>query len=480
MICDDNRQYLDELAKNGDMVRVEQEVDWDLEAGAIVRRVCETGSPVPLFENIKGYPGFRMSGALLSSYNRLAVALGLDFNTPIPEIGKAYTERTQGEPIPPVFVDNKNAPCKENILLGGDVDLFNLPIPMVHDGDGGRYAGTWHLVVAKHPDSGDINWGMYRLMVHDRRTMTGLVLPFSDMGKMFFGRCEPQNEALPFAVAIGPDPLSAMASSAPASIPEDQFVGMLRGKPVEMVKCETVDLEVPAHSEIIIEGHLVPNARLDEGPFGEYVGYRTSPRDKRMVYRVNCITYRNNAIMTMANMGMPTDEGQLLRSFSMALEMERLLRSQGIPITGVYMYPESTHHLVVVGVKPAYANIATQIANLVFGSKLSPWFYYVLVVEEDIDIYNWAEVMHAFATRCHPVTGIRVYEHGLASPVTPFLTTEDRLMLKGAQVLFDCTFPVHWDAKIDRPRLMSFRTGYPEDIIKRVEENWTAYGYNEL
>ena len=441
MICDDNREYLDALAKYGDMVRIEQEVDWDLEAGAIVRRVCETGSPVPLFEKVKDYPGCRMSGALLSTYNRLAVALGLDFNTPIPEIGKEYIKRTESEPIPPRILDKKDAPCKENILMGDDADLFSLPIPMVHDGDGGRYVGTWHFVVAKDPETAVLNWGMYRLMVHDRRTMAGLVLPFSDMGKMFYGKCEPKNESLPFAAVIGPDPLSAMASSAPASIPEDLFAGMLRGKPVDLVKCETVDLEVPAHAEIIIEGELIPNVKIDEGPFGEYVGYRTSPREGRNVYRVNCITYRNNPILTMANMGMPTDEGQLLRSFSLGLEMDRLLRSQGIPITGVYMYPESTHHLVVIGVKPTYANVATQIANLVFGSKLSPWFYYVFVVEDDIDIYNWAEVMHTFSTRCHPVTGIRVYAHGLASPVTTFLEPEDRKLGKGAQVLFDCTFP---------------------------------------
>jgi 4-hydroxy-3-polyprenylbenzoate decarboxylase len=479
MIFEDNREYLEALGKYGDMVRIEQEVDWDLEAGAIVRRVCETQAPVPFFQNIKDYPGFRMSGALLSTYNRLAVALGLDFDTPIPEIGRVYIERTAGEPIPPVLIDKKNAPCKENVLLGEDADLFKLPIPMVHEGDGGRYVGTWHFVVAKDPENGELNWGMYRLMAHDRKTMAGLVLPFSDMGKMFFGRCEPNNRPLPFAAVIGPDPLSAMASSAPAAIPEDLFCGMLRGKPVEMVKCETVDLEVPAHAEIIIEGDLIPNVKIEEGPFGEYVGYRTSPREKRSVFRIKCITYRNNPILTMANMGMPTDEGQLLRSFSLSLEMDKLLRSQGIPITGVYMYPESTHHLVVVGVKPAYTNIATQIANLVFGSKLSPWFYYVVVVEDDVDIYNWAAVMHTFSTRCHPATGIRIYEQGLASPITTFLEPEDRKLGRGAQVLFDCTFPIHWDKQTERPRLISFNTAYPEEIKERVMKNWTNYGYDK-
>ena len=480
MAFEDNREYLAALEKVGDCVRIKQEVDWDLEAGAIVRRVCETSSPIPLMENIKDYPGFRLAGGILSTYNRMAVALGMDYDTPLPEIGKEYLRLTSGNPVPPIIVDKADAPCKENILMGDDVDLFKLPIPLVHEGDGGRYVGTWHFIVAKDPDTADINWGMYRLMAHDRNTMSGLILPFSDMGKMFYGKCEPKNEGLPFACVIGPDPLAAMASSAPAAIPEDAFAGMLRGgKPMKMVKCETCDLEVPATAEIIIEGVVIPNVKTEEGPFGEYVGYRTSPRDRRNTYRVKCITYRNNPIFTMSNMGMPMDEGQILRSFSLCLECEKLLRSQGIPITGVYMYPQSTHHLVVVGVKPTYANIATQIGNLLFGSKAGAWFYYVVVVEDDIDIYNWAEVMHAFSTRCHPAKGIRIHEYGLASPVTPYLEQIDRVRGNGAQVTFDCTFPVHWDPLVDRPRLMSFKTGYPEDIKQKVLSNWNNYGFKK-
>ena len=203
---------------------------------------------------------------------------------------------------------------------------------------------------------------------------------------------------MPFATVISPDPLSAIASCAPTPLPEDEFTSMLMGEPVEVVKCETSDLYVPAHAEIIIEGVMLPNVMIEEAPFGEYTGYRTSPREKRTVYRVKAITMRKKPIMAVSNMGVPTDEGQLLRSFSLGLEMEKLLRDQGIPITGVYMLPESTHHLVVVGVKPIYANIATQIAQLVFGSKLGPWFHMVIVVDDKTDIYNKDEIIHALCT----------------------------------------------------------------------------------
>lgn len=474
----DNREFIKALKKSGDLVTVEQEVDWDLELGAIVRRVCEKKLPSPYFKSITDYPGFEALGAPLATYRRLAIAMGMSPGSSIPEIADEYVKRTTSDPIHPVVVDRKDAPCKENILTGDDADLFRLPGPMVHDGDGGRYLATWHFVVSKDPDTQDINWGMYRIMVFDEKTMVGPVLPFSDMGKMFHGKYAPKNKPMPFAVVIACDPLSGMAACAPSPIPEDQFAGMLMGEPVEVVRCETCDLEVPAYAEIIIEGEVIPNVEIEEAPFGEYTGYRTSPREPRTVYRVKTITHRNNAILTVSNMGVPTDEGQLLRSFSLGLEMRKLLESQGIPITGVYMLPESTHHMVVVGVRPAYSNIASQIANLIYGSKLSPWFHMVVVVDEETDIYNKDDIIHALSTKCHPARGIRIYEHGVGTPLNPYASPEERIWSRGAKVLFDCTFPLDWP-KSDLPIKVAFNTIYPQEIQEKVLANWKNYGFQE-
>jgi len=223
---------------------------------------------------------------------------------------------------------------------------------------------------------------------------------------------------------------------------------------------------------------VIPNLMIEEAPFGEYTGYRTSPREPRTVYRVKAITYRNNPIITVSNMGIPTDEGQLLRSFSLGLEMRKLLESQGIPITGVYMLPESTHHMVVVGVRQAYANIASQIANLIYGSKLAPWFHMVIVVDEDTDIYSKDEVIHALSTKCHPSTGIRIYHDHVGTPLNPFAPPEDRPYGKGAKVLFDCLFPLDWP-KSDLPIKVAFNTMYPKEIQEKVLANWNNYGFNE-
>jgi phenylphosphate carboxylase alpha subunit len=474
----DNREFIKMLKASGDMVTVEQEVDWDLEMGAIVRRVCEQQLPSPYFKKITDYPQFEAFGAPMATYRRLAIGMGIDPKSTIPEVAAEYVKRTKEKPIPPVVLDRKDAPCKENILLGKDADLFYLPGPMVHDGDGGRYLATWHFVVSKDPETLAINWGMYRMMVFDEKTMVGPVLPFSDMGKMFYGKYVPKNKPMPFAAVLSADPMSSLASCAPSPIPEDQFAGMLMGEPVELVKCETCDLEVPAHAEIIIEGEVIPNIQIEEAPFGEYTGYRTSPREPRTVYRVKAITHRNNPIMMMSNMGVPTDEGQLLRSFSLGLEMHKLLESQGIPITGVYMLPESTHHMVVVGVRPAYSNIASQIANLIFGSKLSPWFHIVIVVDEETDIYSKDDVIHALSTKCHPARGIQIYENHVGTPLNPYASPAERKMSRGAKVVFDCTFPLDWP-KSDLPIKVAFGTMYPKEIQEKVLANWKNYGYQD-
>jgi 4-hydroxy-3-polyprenylbenzoate decarboxylase len=474
----DNREYIEALRKSGDLVDITEEVDWDLELGAIVRRVCEKKGPAPFFHKIKDYPGFKAFGAPIATWRRLAVVLGLSPEASIPDIVEEWRRRTSGPVYKPEIVEKKDAPCKEVIILGDEVDVFELPAPMVHDGDGGRYIGTWHFVVARDEETGFVNWGMYRLAIFDEKTLVGPVLPFSDMGRIFYRKYEPFNKPLPVAIVIGPDPLSALASLAPTPLPEPEFVGQLMGEPVKLVKCETCDLYVPATAEIVLEGELLPNVRLEEAPFGEYTGYRTSPREKRNVYRIKAITMRKDAIMTVSNMGVPVDEGQLLRSFTLAMDMEQLLRSQGLPVTGVYMWPESTHHLLVIGVKPIYSNIAQQVGSLVLGSKAAPWFHIVVVVDDQTDVYSLDDVIHAICTKWHPVRGTILMREGVGTPLNPFASPEERFAQRAPKVILDCTFPLDWPKSLV-PIKVSFNNVYPEEIQKKVLERWKAYGFKD-
>jgi 4-hydroxy-3-polyprenylbenzoate decarboxylase len=468
-----HRDYLEALEKNGEVVRIEKEVDWNLEAGAITRRCYEIRERSPLFLNIKDYPGFSMHGAPIGNYRRLAIAMGLDPDSSIKDISEEY-ERRMSSPIKPILVSN--GPCKENIMKGDDVDLFKFPAPMVHDGDGGRYIATWHFIITKDIDSDWINWGMYRQMLHNRKYMGGLVLPGQDIGRMY-QKYEKANKPMPFATVIGPDPLSAVASTASAGIGDSEadLAGGLREEPVELVKCETVDLYVPAHAEIIIEGYLLPKVRLEEGPFGEYTGYRTSPRIPRPVYEVTCITYRNNPIVPLANMGTPIDDCDILTSITWKSDAKKALSK--LPVIDVHFPPEAISHMAVVSVHRAYGGIATHVADALWGSKLGYLTPYVVVVDSDVNIYDVGEVIHAIATKCHPVRGIKSRDNSPGHSLVPFLSKEERIYGRSAHALFDCTWPLEWSETDEIPERASFNSIYPKEIQEMILKNWNEYGF---
>ena len=190
MQIEDLRDYLDILEEYREVQRIDAEVDWNLEMGAITRRVYDLGAPAVLFENVKGYPkGFRALGAPLGTskrpghglFARTALAMHMSPTSSAKDIMSSYLTRKE-KPIPPVLI--KTGPCKENIDLGDAVDVLKFPIPLIHGGDGGRYIGTWHTVITKDPDSSWVNWGMYRLMVHDRNTL-GCLFPMQQhIGQM--------------------------------------------------------------------------------------------------------------------------------------------------------------------------------------------------------------------------------------------------------------------------------------------------------
>lgn len=478
MAFKDNREYISALKQAGEVVFIEKEVDWDLEAGAIVRRAQELRTPAPFFLKIKDYPeGYRILGAPYASYRRAAIAMGLDPDVHPSVIIEEFSNRLEN-PIKPIIV--KNGPCQDNVILEDDVDVYKFPAPMIHDGDGGRYISSWHFIVVKDPDSDWVNWGMYRQMIHNHRTLTGLCLPYSDQGRIFYGKYVPKNQPMPFATVIGPDPLCAHMAMSPMGIgvSEVNLAGALRKEPVELVKCITSDLYVPAHAEIIIEGEVLPNALVEEGPFGEFTGYRSGPRMPRSVYRIKAITHRNYPILTMSNMGTPVDDCDIGMSICWSAEIKKLLETQGIQVTGVYCPPEFVAILPIIGIKKQYSNMATQIGNIIYGSKYAgPWIHMIIVVDDDIDPFNLPEVLHAFGTKCHPSRGIRIQEQAVGNPLAPYLSLEERKWSLGAKVVFDCTWPLNWSRENEIPPKVSFNNVYPEDVQQKVIENWESYGY---
>jgi len=482
MAYKDVREYIDVLERHGELQKIKTEVDWDLEAGAILRRCNEESYPAPFFENVKGYPkGYRLCGGLgggtkAKPYRRLALMMELDPDTPMNELMDEYLRRRNIH-IKPVILPT--GPCKENILKGEDADLTKLPAPMIHGGDGGRFMCTWHATIMKDLNSDWVEWGLSRAEILTRKKLGGMLLPFGQLGYIYMGY-EKANKPCPFAIAIGVEPGGMMAafSGVPYFESEPEIAGGFRGEPAELVKCETNDLYVPATSEIVIEGNVMPYERAEEGPFGEFHGYRVSEREERHVYRVECITYRNDPILTFTCMGWPLDESAVCNSFERSANLTKYLKDNGWPVRAAVV-PSYAPNCVIVSTAKPYPQVIFEITNAV-------WSFHstrkeankIIFVDETIDPFDIHEVFHDLIMRVHPLRGIRKIEQGPASPIACDLSVHERHFGIGSSVVFDATTPPDWEFPPIEARFRNTLM-YPQEIQDRVLSKWEEYGFKE-
>jgi 4-hydroxy-3-polyprenylbenzoate decarboxylase len=473
----DMREYLDLLEKEGELVRIKKEVDCNLEVGAIACRAQDLRAPAPLFENIKGYPeGFRLFGNTFGPtrpviQGRVALALGLDKNTPTLEIINEYSRRLE-KPIKPVLVDK--APCKENILSGDEVDLFKLPAPYLHEMDGGRFLGTWHINVIKDPDSDWVNWGTYRHMLLDRDSLGFLAQMPQHGPTIYFQKFEAQDRPMPMAIALGLDPLCNMAAQGmhPAYVSEVDMAGALRKAPVELVKCETCDLEVPAGSEIVLEGEVIAERRK-EGPFAEFTGY-CSRETLGPVFKVKCITFRNAPILPFTCYVKSWNDGGVMSSISISALLTSFLRKAGLPFKAAYTLPHALAAIISTSVP--YPGYIHTLASAIWGAKIGFTRPYLIVVGEDVDVTDAEDVLWCMTTRLHPVSGVRSHQDTACNPLWPFLSRAEKEVRHGSKLLLNATFPANWD-EADRPLVVDFETGWPAEIRRKVIDQWREYGY---
>jgi len=469
----DLRSFLAAIEASGDLVKVDAEVDWDQELSGIGRLACERNGPAFMFNNVKDYsPQWRVVVNPIASWRRLAVMFGLPVDTPVRDLYEAYAAREQ-RLIPPTVV--KDGPCKEVIIPGDRVDLFDLPSQMVHDGDGGRYLGTWDLVVSKDADTDWVNWGMYRFMVHNERLLTGYPRPTSHLGKMLLEGYVPRKRPMPIAIVIGADLPSHLAAASTFRIAgnEADLAGGLGEQSVELVKCETSDLYVPASSELVIEAEIYPDRIAQEGPYGEYPGYRSGEMGTAICARVTAITHRRNPIFTHDTTGF-MDSSAVTTSISGAVAIRRRLEKHGVPVVNVYVPPEGGVHLVIVSVRRGGAEVARKVVEVLTARRAL--MSKIIVVDEDVDVFNMAAVIHAFATKCHPARGVHVERYeGRANALTPAYSQEERAARSGASVALDATWPPEWPVE-QTPIRATLDSMYSPDVQRRVQERWKALG----
>lgn len=486
------REYLDQLKAIGELQEIDAEVDWNLEMGAIIRRSYELRAPAPLFNRIKGIePGFRVLGAPAGvsrqrglELARIALSLGLPARATAQEIIEALTEAHRKPPIPPRRV--ANGPCKENKLLGKDVDLWRLPTPLIHDGDGGRYLNTWGTIVVQTPDRKWTNWSISRIMVIGKNTMTGIVIPRQHLG-MIYDMWKARNQPMPYALALGTEPVIPFVSGMPLdeNVNEADFIGGYLGEPVEVIDCETVDLQVPATSEIVIEGTLSLTETAIEGPMGEYSGYLSpgggSPRP---VYHVSAMTYRNDPILPVVAAGEPIEENHTCWGLAISAQILWELRSQGFPITMCFCPFQSAAHWFVITVAGSYRQRYTrtqfvkELGAALFRTRSGSFLPKVIVLEDDIDSANLDEVVWAFATRCHPERDTFLFPGEGMLPLVAYLSPEERNLARGTKVIYNGLPPDDLPPE-QIPRRSSFRYLWPPEIQEKVVKNWKHYGYSD-
>lgn len=475
MAYEDIREFADRLEITGDLVRIGQEVDWNLEAGAIMRRSNELGGPAQIFEKLKDYPkGFRLMGSPLASLRRMAVAMELTPETSYGEVLDELLSRFQS-PVKPVVVSS--GPCKENIDRGENLDLLKFPVPIIHAGDGGRFIGTWNVGVTKDLDSDWVNCGMYRIMVIDKKT-GGVALVLPQHGAVMYHKYEKAGRPMPYAAFIGGEPITGAigSMSIPYGATEWDMIGAVRREPLKLVKCETSDLCIPAGAEIVIEGEILPGERAPEGPFGEYPGYEVAGVMERPVLHVKAVTYRNDPILTVSCIGVPVDDSHVTTNLGFAMEIKSALLKEGLPITGLYIPPESCQFLCVVATKTPYAGIPFRIASRIWSTKGGIFMPRVIVVDEDVDPSNMREVIHALSVKSHPRRGTTIVDNAYNVQLAPFLPISHRQLGLGANILHDCTWPKEWKPE-HIPHKTSFQTSYPSNVQEKVLSLWEEYGF---
>jgi 4-hydroxy-3-polyprenylbenzoate decarboxylase len=305
----DFRTFVDRLASTDELFEVRDEVDWDLEVGARTRAEAASRNRAVLFERIRGYPDARIVTNAMGSPARIGLALGLEPGRSFREVRRTVRARLE-RPVAPVADDGSSA--QRRTYRGDDVDLTLLPVPRWSDADAGRFLGTWHVNITADPVSGARNLGVYRMQLVDRVTALVSVSAGSHL-VAHMRRAEERGADLEMAVAIGVEEPLVLAAGMAVSpeVDELSLAGALTGAPVRLRRAETVDLDVPADAEIVLEGHLVCGARMQEGPFVDYAGTPTS-NPGALVFRVSLLSMRDAAIFRGAAIGRLRAEDHLV------------------------------------------------------------------------------------------------------------------------------------------------------------------------
>jgi len=473
------REFMAALEKAGELRRITTEVSPELEITQIVDRVSKSGGPALLFENVAGSDMPVLINAF-GSTKRMAMAVGvadlrekereidslltLKFPQSLAETAKTVWQIAEFRKYQPRLV--RKAPCQEIVLPGDECSLGLLPVLTCWPNDGGRFL-TLPLVFTKNPETGERNAGMYRMQIFDGTT-AGMHWHVHHDGARNFQRHEESGTRMDVAVSLGGDPATIYSATAPLppDLNEMIFAGFLRQQNVEMVKCTTMDMEVPAESEIVLEGYVDPGERRVEGPFGDHTGYY-SLADEYPVFHLTCMTHRRNPVYPATVVGKPPMEDCYMGKATerLFLPILRLIVSElvdiNLPIFGVF------HNFAFVSIKKDYAYQARKAMHALWGMGQLMLTKIIVVVDADVNVHDVDEVMWKVGANVDPkrdvvfVEGpVDVLDH--ASPVP----------CVGSKMGIDATRKLPGEG---HPRPWPDEVRMDPDVVELVRKKWPEY-----
>jgi 4-hydroxy-3-polyprenylbenzoate decarboxylase len=475
----DLRDWLRLVETAGALKRIAAPVDPDEELGAVTYLATrQEDAPALLFEKLAGdQTGTRiLSNMLGASKERYALSVGLDPQLSVSDM-IAQSRSIMKRRIPTTSVAKDKAPVNEVVLRGDDIDLTAFPIPRFWPGDGGRYIGTGDITFTESPDSGRINVGCYRQMLHGPRQV-GLYCSPGKHGLLDREGWWARGESCEVVCAYGVDPVLFMVAAQTFGVNQSELevAGGMMGRGVALTEAECVSLPIPANAEIVIEGTVTQGDVLAEGPLGEFTGYYSRERSPQPVIRVEALHYRRSPIFTHALMAKyPSCE---IGAYYAIMRSARILDDlEGIGVPGVvsaYAHPAAASGwgMVVVSIRQKYAGHSAQVLALAAQCPAAAYYTkWVIVVDEDVDPTDLNDVLWALSTRCHPSEDIDILRNTWSTGLDPSQYPPEARPY-GSKVLINACKP--------HRHLKQFptSTALRRSVYDRVAARWGELGFS--
>ncbi|MAX16925.1 MAG: menaquinone biosynthesis decarboxylase [Nitrospina sp.] len=478
------REFIDKLEREEELLRIKESVSPILEITEITDRISKQpgGGKALLFENVEGSSMSVLINAF-GSAKRMNMALGVHDIEDIPKRIERYIkipppstlldkakllpmllEATQ---FPPKLLNTTHPPCQEIVQLNDDIDIGKIPVLQCWPDDAGRFI-TFPIVINRSTDNKIRNVGLYRMQVYDKKT-TAMHWHIHKDGAHFFHEYKKQNKVMEVAVALGADPASCYSASAPLPYGIDEFLlaGFIRKKSVPLVKCKTVDLEVPANAEIVLEGYIDPSEMRLEGPFGDHTGYYSQDGDYPVLH-ITAITHRKDPVYLTTIVGKPPQE-----DFYLGRATERiflpLLKTQLPEIVDMNMPAEGVfHNCVIVSIDKRYPMQSRRIMSALWGLGQMSFVKIIITVDSKVNVHDYEEVAKILLSTVDFETDL-FFSEGILD----VLNHASDQVLYGSKLGIDLTSKIEGEPGYGKdvpPLIETKRLPRPEEITKIFQE----------